>query len=89
MQHGVHAVLIDATDLESVASITDVYDLPRQYDNSGGSRSTRIALVSPRLPAAEKVTQFYDNVCNNRGWRVQPFDTRDEAVEWLTSNESS
>ena len=89
MEHGVYAILIDTIDLESVANIADLYYLPRQYDEGKASRSTRIALVTPRDPAAQGFTQFYDNVCNNRGWRVQPFDTRDEAVEWLTSNESS
>lgn len=88
-EHGAYAVLIDATDLESVATVTGVYDLPRQYDEGGFKKETRIALVWPRLPAAKEAAQFYDNVCSNRGWTVQPFDTRDEAVAWLMSNESS
>ena len=88
-EHGSNAILIDATDLESVASITDVFDLPGQYDDGELSRSTRFAVVRPKLRAARGLAQFYDNVCNNRGWRVNQFDTRDEAVEWLTSNDSS
>ena len=88
-EHGVHAVLIDTSDLESAPAVTEVYDLPRQYDEGGFSKLTRLALVWPKLPAAKKVAEFYDNVCNNRGWTVRPFDTRDEAVAWLMSNESS
>lgn len=82
---GVYACLIDAIDLVSISSITDLYDLPDQYQDGGLSRLIRIAWVSPKLPAAREAMQFYDNVCNNRGWTVQPFETRDEAVEWLPS----
>ena len=88
-KHDVYAMLINAIDLESAPPVTEVYDLPRQYDEGGFSRSNRLALVWPKFPEAKEVAQFYDNVCTNRGWRVQPFDTRDEAVAWLTSNESS
>ena len=88
-EHDVYAMLIDAFDLASAPSVTDIFDLPRQYEESGFNKVNRLALVWPRVPAAKSVAQFYDDVCNNRGWRVQPFETRDEAVAWLTSNESS
>jgi hypothetical protein len=88
-EHGVYAMLIDALDLEQPPSVTDVYDLPQQYDEGGFSKSNRLAFVRPRSPAANEVAQFYEDVCVNRGWRVQPFGTRDEAVAWLTSSESS
>ena len=88
-EHGSNAILIDATGLETVASITDVFDLPRQYDDGAVSRATRFAVVRPKRQVAREMAQFYDNVCNNRGWRVKQFDTRDEAVEWLTSYGSS
>jgi hypothetical protein len=88
-EHDVYAMLIDAADLESAPSVSDILDLPQQYEEGGFSRSNRLAFVWPRHPAAKVVAEFYDDVCNNRGWRVQPFDTRDEAVAWLTSSESS
>ena len=82
----VYAVLINALDLESAPSIMEVYDLPRQYEERGFRKANRLALVWPKVPAARHIAVFYDTVCNNRGWKVQPFDARDEAVAWLTSN---
>ena len=81
-QHGAENVLIDTSKLEAM-EIVSMYDLPRQYEGSGAPRAVRIALVKPQLKAAQKMTQFYDDVCNNRGWTVQQFDSRDEAVLWL------
>ena len=48
------------TDMESPPSVTEVYDLPRQYDEGGFSRLNRLAFVWPRTPAAKTVAQFYD-----------------------------
>ena len=84
---GVTAFLIDASNLESVENLMDVYDLPEQYDESGLSRAARIAVVMPETTAAREAVQFYDNVCNNRGWEVRSFEKLGEANEWLTANE--
>lgn len=88
-EYGAYAVLVDSIDLESVEHLTDVYDLPRHYEKAGVSHLTHIAVVLPRLRETRVISRFYDNVCNNRGWRVQPFETRDKAVAWLTASESS
>ena len=80
---GVDAVLIDTSNLKSVESLTDLYDLPNQYDDGGVSRAVRIALVMPETSAATEATKFYDNVCNNRGWKVRSFERPGEAIEWL------
>lgn len=84
-----NAVLIDASKLESVENFIDLYDLPKQYDEAGANRNLRIALVMPKTREAIEAMQFYDNVCNNRGWVTTPFDTRDEATEWLLANQVS
>ena len=83
---GVNAVLIDTSNLESVESLTDFYDLPKQYEEGGASRAIRIALVMPETSAAREAAKFYENVCINRGWAVLPFERRDEAIEWLMAN---
>lgn len=83
LSHGVAAFLIDALELASVSSAVDVYDVPSRYQEGGLSRSSRFALVLPALRSAHEITTFYDNVCNNRGWSVQPFKTRYEAIAWL------
>ena len=89
LEQDVHEVLIDAMELESFASMLDVYDRPQHYAEANIGRSIRIAVVSPRLVTAQDFIQFYENVCNNRGWTVKQFQSRDEAVEWLTLNEPS
>ena len=86
---GVNAVLIDTSNLESVENVMDLYDLPQQYDDGGASRAVRIAVVVPETSAAREALQFYDDVCNNRGWVVRPFETPDEATEWLMANAST
>lgn len=82
-----YTVLVDAVDLESVDSVTDLYELPKQYIEEGVSRSTRIAMVMPRSETARKFIRFYENVCVNRGWTVQSFETRGEAEKWLASKQ--
>ncbi len=83
--HGIYSVLINALDLESVESVTDVYELPKQYVDHGVSRSSRIAMVMPKLESARKISRFYENVCINRGWTVRSFETKGEAERWLES----
>ena len=81
-KHVVEKVLVDTSELEAM-EILSMYDLPRQYEDGGAIRSVRIALVKPRLKTVQKMATFYDDVCNNRGWTVQQFESRDEAVLWL------
>jgi hypothetical protein len=85
-EHSIYSVFINALSLESVESVTDLYDLPKQYVEQGVSRSTRIAITMPALEKARKFIRFYENVCINRGWTVGTFETRGEAEKWLGSN---
>lgn len=85
-RHGVGAFLIDAFKLTQVSSTMDVYEIPGRYQEGGLSRSSRFALVLPELRAANEIVTFYDDVCNNRGWSIEPFATRDEAIAWLTND---
>lgn len=84
-RHGVGEFLIDALALTSVASVVDLYDIPSRYQEGGLSRTCRFALVLPELRSAHQISSFYDNVCNNRGWSVQPFETRHQAIAWLAA----
>ena len=89
-KHGVNNFLMDSTDAEGVESIVDIFELPeKQYFEEGVSRLSRAALVLPKSPDARQYSEFYKTVCTNRGWIVQLFETRVEAVDWLTSSYSS
>ena len=78
---GVNAVLINTSNLKSVESLIELYDLPRQYDEGGVSRAIRIALVMPETSAARDAMTVYDNVCHNNGWELRPFERRGEALD--------
>ena len=82
---GVQKFLADARDIELAADVADLYELPRSYADSGVMRSARMAVVSPRSPEMKALAFFYETVCLNRNWRVRLFETREEAVEWLTA----
>ena len=88
LEQNVNEVLIDTTELESFASLSDVFERPKHYEEANVSRSLRVAVVSPRSTKGQEFVQFYDNVCNNRGWTVKQFKSRDEALGWLTVNGS-
>lgn len=89
VMHGAGAFLIDALKLTSVSSAAEVYDIPERYQEGGLSKSSRFAVVLPELRSAHEIVTFYDNVCNNRGWSVRPFETRYQAIGWLTDAGSS
>jgi hypothetical protein len=83
-KHSIYSVFINAGDLEFIESVTDIYDLPKQYVELGVSRSTRIAITMPKLESARSFIRFYENVCINRGWIVRTFETQGEAEKWLS-----
>ena len=86
LKQGVENFLADLSELQSAPTILDVFDLPRQYDNAGVTRSSRMAVVIPKSREMQSLAEFYETVCLNRGWNVRLFETRDEAVSWLQSD---
>lgn len=88
-EHGLRRGLVDCKDQEKTGSMVDLIELPRQYSDEGLNRETCIALVIPANKELHGVTQFYETVCVNRGWQVQTFETREQAIEWLTQRPGS
>jgi hypothetical protein len=84
-QTGSHAVLVDASEIDLVATVLDVFSLPAKlYEEKRADRKTRIALVLPRSEKAIEFAKFYETACTNRGWSVKVFQDRQGAIEWLT-----
>lgn len=82
--------LIDDSELMDAGSVLDLYDLPALYEELGFKRSSKAALVLPiKSAAAAEDVRFYETVCINRGWQVQVFTERQEAVEWLRQTKPS
>jgi hypothetical protein len=70
------------------ASIFDLYELPaRQYLEEGADRRSRVAVVAPAQPTEREPVQFYQLASENRGWLVELFDDRDDAVRWLLTRD--
>ncbi len=88
-EHGINEILIDLAHMEQTGTVTEIYDLLEQYNEEDLNHASRLAIVVPILPDLEGVVQFYENVCVNRGWRVQSFLNRREAIRWLTRNTRS
>ena len=84
LDEGVQKFLADASDIELAVDVADLYDLPRSYADSGVMRSARMAVVSPKSPEMKAFAFFYETVCLNRNWRVRLFETREEAIDWLS-----
>ncbi len=81
---GLNRFLIDTTEMKSVSSLMDVYDLPvNQYVEENADRLGRVALIPPKASRAKEAVRFYETVCQNRGFMVQVFDKRNAAMEWL------
>ena len=89
-ERGITRFLVDAAELKLSAPLIDIIDLPdKQYVEEGLDRRSRVALITPISPRGKEAAQFYETVCYNRGWQVQLFTTRDEAMAWLHAAEGS
>ena len=89
-EKGMNWFLIDATEMKLTASLLDVYDLPtKQYLEESADRFGRVAVLLPSCSKTREAVQFYETVCKNRGWMVQVFSNRQEAIDWLTYHHSS
>jgi len=88
-EKGVDRYIVDARDIDIPRSATlALHDIPaRLYDDKGLSRSSAIAVLRPVSERSEWATSFFEDLCFNRGWRVESFDDRDRAIGWLLEPE--
>ena len=88
-QHGCLRYFTDASNIELQTSTLDIYDLPnRQYQALGLDRQSRVAIVLPISLKEFEIAKYFETSCNNAGWCVRTFSTRDQAIEWLIGVES-
>lgn len=82
---GVTRFLVSANGSEVIASFVDVYDIAeKQYHREGLSRQSRVAVVVTTALGAKAAADFYETVCQNRGWNAQVHPNRQSALDWLT-----
>jgi hypothetical protein len=76
-------VLVDYVDALSEASLSGLYWLPEYAAELRVSWDARVAVVLPRTPYRLETYKFFELVCNNAGYNVKLFVTREAAKGWL------
>ena len=84
-EKGAERYIINVRHLQAPRSTTTaMFEIPtRLYEDEGLSRSSTIAVIAPIDVESQWATNFFEDICVNRGWRVQTFLHRDRAVDWL------
>jgi len=89
-ESGVDKYIINARHVDAPEATTpDVYDIPTKlYAEKNLSRASQIAVIAPLSSESRWITSFYEDICVNRGWRVQTFLDRNHAIDWLQEADS-
>lgn len=81
---GVNRFLVHTKGSEVIAGFIDLFEIAEtQYHAEGLNRSSRIAVVFPATLSAQAAANFYETVCQNRGWNAQVHSDRQAAIDWL------
>lgn len=90
-EKGTTRTLIDASRLEVEPFTTfDLYDIVEHMYSEEGSRvEWMMAITTPESQTAREQVHFFVNLCKNRGWRIEEFADRKNAVEWLLEQSPS
>ena len=84
-EKGINRFLVDTTKMKLDAKLVDLYHIPtQQYVEEKADRQGRVAVLLPTSTREKKAVEFFETVCRNRGWLVQVFSERQEALYWLT-----
>lgn len=77
---GFNKVFVDATGLETMPSISGIYEL---FSNL--SREIRLAVLAHESQTTANDISFVETVGINRGVRVKIFKQKDKALQWLSN----
>ena len=75
--------LTDCAQAEFKLSNVDIVSISELYDRIGVKRPIRIAVISPESDTGQDVTDFFETVCVNRGWKAKAFSERQAALDCL------
>ena len=82
-EKGTFLYLLDNEKLKNLASITEIYNLPKLYKlHADISRLIIAAYYSTEAKNKEAIS-FYENICVNHGLHVKTFYDKNEALKWL------
>ena len=81
---GISRIRVDCTDLNDGGhSIFDLYFLADLLAMHDLGVMVKEAIVLPAMPEDVENIVFWETACVNRGLRVQLFESREEALDWL------
>ena len=82
----IHSILSDSTEAVLAASIIDLYDIPTiQYKEEGADYRGHLAIILSESPKEREAAEFFGVTSRSAGWRVDTFDNRQLAIDWLIS----
>lgn len=89
-EQGINRFLVDTSEIELNATLLDVHELPnKQYVAEKADKSARLAVVLSTSRFEREAALFYRDACQNRGYKVEAFDDRQQAITWLVGDASS
>lgn len=77
-------VLTDLREITLTPSILNVYDMINMFEKMGIDKNTSEALIMPENKFAADNIKFYETACQNKGYNVKIFYTKEEALKWLS-----
>ena len=80
-EHNCNRCIFDHRATNVIARTMRSYERPKVYKDLGLDRSVRTAIVYREL---NNDYEFYENVCQNRGWDIKIFTDYDAAIDWLS-----
>lgn len=86
-EHNVKRFLVDDTQLEPSLKLMEIYDFPDLYAKMGVSHDSRIAVVAQPTEAKKHKFDFFQTICQNRGFNVKLFLDKDAALTWVMGDQ--
>ena len=88
-EKGTNLVLADASQSQEDPHLIDVYNLPEKvYPEHNVRRDTRIAFILPTQSKGKELAHFFKTAAKNRGWKIELFEERKDAISWLRSEKN-
>ena len=84
-KHDSTRLFVDDRLLENVASVYELYGLPRFFREIGLPSRVRVALLYDAAGADKGDIEFFETACRNNGYNVSIFYSYNETMEWLKS----
>ncbi len=76
-------LLLDFTQVTSVLNTADIDSRPEQLEHVGVLKTNHSVMIAPKVYFKE--FKFLETVCTNRGFDLNVFDNKEDAVNFLTS----